>query len=56
MLDRTADNATDTCADSGRQHNEAQRPVLRLWLVQIRDQTKRNATTSCRKAALEWSV
>lgn len=51
-FDGTANDTPDTCSDGRRQDNEAQWPVLCLWLIHVCNKTKRHTATSSREAAL----
>lgn len=51
-LDRTTNDTTDTGSNARRQDDEGERKLLRLLLVDIGNQTKRDTTTGSRKTTL----
>jgi hypothetical protein len=51
-LNGTTDDTTDTGSNAGRQDDEGERELLRLLLVDIGNQTKRDTATSSRNTTL----
>lgn len=51
-LNGSADNTSDTSADTRRQHNEGQGILLLLGLVQISNKAKSDTTASSRETTL----
>lgn len=51
-LNGTTDDTTDTGSNAGRQDDEGERKLLRLLLVDIGNQTKRDTATGGRNTTL----
>lgn len=51
-LNGATDDTTDTGTNAGRQHDEGERELLRLLLVDIGNQTKRDTATGGRNTTL----